>query len=200
MEDAKSCCTSTACCGSTGCCRPQRAPARRKHVAIEFLYLDLETCTRCQGTETVLAEALADVGQVLDSAGYDLELTKTLVDSEEQATALRFVTSPTIRVNSQDIQMDAKESACDPCFDISGTPTGCRVWVYDGVEYDVPPKAQIIAGVMREVFSPAGRPNEEEAGDFELPENLRRFFAHRNAGDCCSGADKNPGGTGGRCC
>lgn len=200
MEDAKSCCTSAACRASAGCCPPRPAPARRKRAEIEFLYLDLETCTRCQGTEAVLAEALADVAQVLDSAGYDVVLSKTLVDSEEQAAALHFVSSPTIRVNARDIQMDVRESACDPCFDISGTPTDCRVWVYDGMEYDVPPKAQIVEGVLREVLSPAGRPNREEADDFELPENLKRFFAHRKAGGCCSPPEKPHGGTGRGCC
>ena len=57
---------------------------------IEFLFLDLTTCSRCLGADRSLASALTVVGEVLAASGVEVEVTKVLVDSEEQARALRF--------------------------------------------------------------------------------------------------------------
>ncbi|MDP2873082.1 MAG: DUF2703 domain-containing protein [Bacillota bacterium] len=192
------------CCGKSDCCVPQGTPPQRRSVDIQFLYLDLETCSRCQGTETVLAEALAEVARVLDSAGYDVRLTKIKVETEQQATSLRLVSSPTIRVNSHDIQVDVRESVCGPCSDISGDATDCRVWVYQGVEYDVPPKAVIVEAVLREVFSPEENRSTGLPAEFALPHNLKRFFESRRAtcgaDRCCGSAGRSGAATRTRCC
>jgi len=192
------------CCGNSGCCVPQGTLPQRRSVDIQFLYLDLETCSRCQGTEAVLAEALAEVARVLDSAGYDVKLTKIKAETAEQATSLGLVSSPTIRVNSRDIQMDVRESVCGPCSDISGEATDCRVWVYQGVEHEVPPKAMIVEAVLREVFSPEQNRSTTVPAEFALPDNLKRFFQSREsaagAGQCCGSVAKSGGPTRTRCC
>ena len=48
------------------------APAAAHQLAIDFMYLDLETCTRCRGTDANLEAALAEVGRVLDAAGVEV--------------------------------------------------------------------------------------------------------------------------------
>lgn len=73
---------------------------------IEFLFLDLNRCTRCVGTNENLERALKSVQQVLDLASIELETHKILVDSPEKAQVDRFSLSPTIRVNGNDIALE----------------------------------------------------------------------------------------------
>ena len=61
------------------------APASTRAIAIDFLYLDLETCTRCRGTDANLEAALTQVQHILAAAGVEVSLRKTLVASAEQA-------------------------------------------------------------------------------------------------------------------
>jgi hypothetical protein len=69
---------------------------KTKKVEIDFMYLDLETCTRCKGTDANLATALDSVAKVLEASGVEVAIRKTLVDSEQKASDLGFVSSPTI--------------------------------------------------------------------------------------------------------
>lgn len=150
-----------------------------RRVDIEFLYLDTSVCTRCQGTEAALEEAVDEVARVLKAAGIALTVRKIQVQSEEQARELGFVSSPTIRVNGRDIQPEAKETLCESCGDLCGEDVDCRVWVYQGKEYTSPPKALIIDAILREVYggAPANRPAPPKAG--AVPDNLKKLFTAR---------------------
>lgn len=112
-------------CGTSDQVVEQAAPAR-KQLDIEFLYLDLSICTRCQGTEAVLQEAIAEVAGVLEATGTAVTVNNIHVQSEEQAQALGFQTSPTIRLNGQDIQLDYQESHCGSCGSLCGDDVACR--------------------------------------------------------------------------
>lgn len=167
-------------CGCSGSPASQTVAAvAPRQLNIEFLYLDLDVCTRCQGSETNLEEALAEASTVLNVAGVQVALQKTHVQSLEQALALGFVSSPTIRLDGQDIQLDLKENACPSCSELSGTPTNCRVWLYQGQEYSVPPKAMIVDAILRAVYGGA------QANVTQMPqpvagvENLQSFFDSR---------------------
>ncbi len=84
---------------------------------MDFLYLDLTTCSRCVGSDEALEAAVATVWPALDAMGAGVEVRKTLVETEEQALALGFVSSPTIRVNGRDIAgelIEMKEVGEDP--------------------------------------------------------------------------------------
>jgi hypothetical protein len=126
------------------------SPQRR--IDVEFLYLDLSVCARCQGTEASLEEAISEVARVLEQTGVEIGVQKIYVKSDEQARALGFVSSPTIRVNGRDIQAEVRESVCDSCGDLCGGEVECRVWLYQGREYTVPPKGMIIDAILREVY------------------------------------------------
>ena len=54
----------------------------------------------------------------------------------------------------------------------------CRVWVYKGKEFNVPPKAMIVDAILREVYSDKqGQLNDKvDREAYQLPDNLRRFF------------------------
>jgi len=158
---------------------PNGQHATLRRIDIDFLFLDLKTCTRCVGTDKNLAQALAAVERVLRMAGVEVSVNKILIDSPEKARTHRFVTSPTIRVNGRDIALGTKESQCDSCTDLCGCAEGtnCRVWLYRGEEYTEAPVAMIVEAILQEVFG-APQPVVATALAYDaVPENLERFFA-----------------------
>lgn len=73
----------------------------------------------CVGTDRNLESALDLAREVLEATGVEVEVNKIHVESAGQARELRFVSSPTIRVNGCDLAFELKESACgcDACTD-----------------------------------------------------------------------------------
>ena len=183
-------------CGPECCEASMDMKAENKRIIIDFLYLDLSVCTRCQGTDTNLDEALEEVSRVLEATGVEVILNKINVLSEELARQHRFISSPTIRVNGHDIQIDAIESLCESCGDLCGDEVDCRVWVYQGKEYTIPPKAMIIEAILKEVYGNKSGDNEEK--EFKLPENLKHFYESMKVNikrtqtkdSCCSSSEK----------
>lgn len=173
----------SACCEpSASCCSPiqdsgklDAVESQKRSLEIEFMYIDLDVCTRCLGTESNLEEAISEVAQILKATGIEVSVKKILVQNEEQAIELGFVTSPTIRINGQDIQLDFKESLCESCGDVCGDLVDCRVWIYQGKEYTEAPKAMIIDAILREVYG-GSKTSSEKPKNTELPENLKNFF------------------------
>lgn len=124
-------------------------------VVIDFLFLDLSACDRCVGTDEHLTAALQVVRQVLEPTGRQVQVRKHLVGTEEQARRLRFLSSPTLRVNGRDIAVELKESSCgsESCTDGCGAHIDCRVWTYQGQEFTAAPVGLIVDAVLREVYS-----------------------------------------------
>jgi hypothetical protein len=176
---------------------PVASPAARRELVIDFMYLDLETCTRCRGTDANLEAALADSKRVLDAAGVDVSVHKTLVGSAEQARALGFVSSPTIRVDGRDIALELRESSCAECGETCGCngAIDCRVWVWRGQEHTQAPTAMIVDAILREAYSSMERAARPAPAAADVPENLARFFAGKaalvaeNAG-CCAPSEQ----------
>ncbi len=72
--------------------------------------------------------------------------------------------------------MDVKESLCESCGDLCGDEVECRVWVYQGKEYTVPPKAMIMEAILKEVYGGDKGSNIVEQ-EYVMPENLKQFYA-----------------------
>ena len=171
---------------------PSENPAATRSIEIELLALDLNTCTRCVGSQANLEHALATTQHVLQVTGYDVQVRTVVIESEEQARQHNFVTSPTIRMNGHDIALETIESRCESCTELCGCEEGttCRVWRYQGQEYTEAPVGMIVDALLREVYSgaqPLGAP--PAIGD--VPENLTRFFSGKAAkaapvSSCCS--------------
>jgi hypothetical protein len=165
---------------------------------IDFLFLDLTTCTRCLGADMSLASALELVNDVLEATGVQVEVTKILVESAEQARALRFVSSPTIRVDGRDVALELRESSCgsEACTDGCGDKIACRVWVYRGHEYTEPPVAMVVDAILGHVYGGSSAPGASESELYELPENLTRFFSSRvesveaTPSACCASSER----------
>lgn len=175
-ENNSGCCSGApGCCGSIPDYATKEVNANKKQIIIDFLFLDLSVCTRCQDTDNSLDEALKEVASVLEATGPEVKVNKINVNTAELAVTHKFLSSPTIRVNGNDIQMDYKESLCESCGDLCGDTVDCRVWIYQGQEFTAPPKAMIIEGILKAVY---GRNLNTKTAQQEyiLPENLRRFY------------------------
>jgi len=174
MESKKE--KSSCCSGVAGCCSSkEESVVESKTITIDFLFLDLNVCTRCQGTESSLDEAMKDVSNVLEATGTEVKINKINVNTKELAVKYKFLTSPTIRVNGRDIQMEYKESLCESCGDLCGDEVDCRVWIYQGNEYTEPPKAMIIEGILKTVYGGDLSVNTDET-EYVMPENLVHFY------------------------
>lgn len=166
------------------CCAKAVAPiagATKERIAIDFLYLDLRQCDRCKGTYDQLEAVLPIVREVLEASGFEVEVRRIHVQTMEQAAALGFAVSPTIRVNHRDIQLNWRETPCAPCSKGCEAEVSCREWEYGGQWYPIPPKELLIRSILREAYGPA---REEPAAPraTQVSENLKRFFAKR---PCC---------------
>ncbi len=173
-----------------GCFSCSSSEDSGKKVIIDYLYLDLKSCDRCIGTDNVLDDVMLILTPALQIAGYDVIYNKTEIKTEELAKELEFLSSPTIRVNGHDICQSVAENNCGCCSDISGTDVDCRVFEYNGENYEVPPKEMIAESILRAVFGQTE--NECSCGEYELPENLKEFFKGKQSKSGCS--------CGGNCC
>ncbi|MGB7604425.1 MAG: DUF2703 domain-containing protein [Lutisporaceae bacterium] len=167
MSNSSGCCS----CGN-GCCGSEQ---KKKQILIDFLYLDLSVCERCQGTENNLDEAIREVAGVLKAAGFEIVVNKVNITSKELAIKYQFLSSPTIRINGNDIELEVKESSCKECGDLCGDDVDCRVWVHEGIEYNEPPKSMIVNAILKEVYGD-NRIDAVKMEEYVLPDNLKMFF------------------------
>lgn len=151
-------------------------------VKVEFLYLDLSVCEPCKTSDDNIVAALDEVALVAQAAGIKLSLERIHVQSLEQAIALGFQTSPTIRVNGRDLQLDFKEAHCHSCSELSGTDTSCRIWEFQGQTYKYLPKALLVGAILREIYGGAAHTSEPEniANNDSYLKNLAAFFAAKD--------------------
>jgi len=164
-----------------------------KKINIEYLYLDLDVCNPCQSTEAVLDQAVAEITPILEECGYNISCNKIHIQNEEQARELKFMSSPTIRINGQDIQPEISEQACDCCSSLAGNTTvDCRVWVFNGKEYWAPPKSMIINAILSRAYSNSKETIDSSQYTGDIPDNIKQFFAGKKAlsaggnNACCS--------------
>jgi hypothetical protein len=168
------------CCpGDTECCTPT---SLLKPIKIDFLYLDLSVCERCQGTGKNLNDAIALLKPVLAEAGYLITLNKINVTSTALAIRHAFLSSPTIRVSGLDIEFEVLENNCQSCGDLCGDSVACRVFRYEGKDYNEPPKAMIINAILKGIYAPESLKRNDRK--YVLPDNLRTYY---------SGLDKKSG-------
>jgi hypothetical protein len=100
------------------------------NLKIELLYF--KGCPSFQPTLSLLQ-------QVLDEENIPAKVRTIPVESELAAKSLRFLGSPSIRVDGQDIEFEARSS----------TDFGmkCRIYNNDGVPGGVPAKGKILEAI-----------------------------------------------------
>ena len=154
------------------CCTVEPETPTGRPLLIEYLYLDLDTCDRCIGTDAVLDEAVAVLRPALELAGYAVEYQKREMSTPQLAEQYHFLSSPTILVNGQDIFGAVQESNCGCCGEIAGADVDCRVFEYGGKTYEVPTKEMLANAILKSLnVQPTC-----SCGTYVLPENLKRFY------------------------
>lgn len=154
------------------CCNAEPETMEGHLLCIEYLYLDLDTCDRCIGTDAVLDEIVAVLRPALELAGYAVDYQKREMTTPQLAEQYHFLSSPTILVNGQDIFGAVQESRCGCCGEIAGVDVDCRVFEYEGKTYDVPTKEMLANAIIKSLNAqPAS-----SCGTYVLPENLKRFY------------------------
>lgn len=147
-------------------------------ITIEYLYLDLEVCDRCIGTDEVLDEVIKVLTPALRLAGYkEVVQQKIAMATPEIATQYRFISSPTIRVNGKDICLSVEENNCRCCSDIAGTNIECRIFRYKDTSYEIPPKEMLANAILQTLFS---HTDDERVNDYTMPKNLKVFYQNKN--------------------
>lgn len=174
---------------STETCCSCECETAEKEIAVEYLYLDLQTCDRCIGTDAVLDEVMETLTPALELAGYKIEYRKIEMKTAELAERYKFLSSPTIRVNGQDICGSVKENSCGCCSEISGTDVDCRVFEYNGESYEIPPNEMLAEAILKAIF---GTTDNCSCGDYKMPDNLKTFYQGKTSKSVCS--------CGGNCC
>lgn len=155
----------------------------KKEIAVAYLYLDLQTCGRCIGTDAALDEVMAVLTPALKLAGFEITYNKIEMKTAELAERYEFLSSPTIRVNGRDICGPVKENGCGCCGEISGIEVDCRVFEYKGESYEVPPKEMLAEAILKAIFGPAGG---RSPGGYKLPGNLKAFYQGKAVKSACS--------------
>ena len=105
----------TACCAAGGCASPGGGQTDTPHMivrplVVELLAVDLSTCGRCTGTDRNIEAVVRELRSGFAQAGVDLQFRKTVVQTAEQAVALRLRSSPTVRINGRDVPIELRES------------------------------------------------------------------------------------------
>ena len=160
------------------CCSCNSSTKSEKRVLIEYLYLDLNTCDRCIGTEQELEMVVSTLSPALNLAGYTVEYRKIEIISEEVAEKHKFLSSPTIRVNGKDICQFVVENNCGCCGEISGTDVDCRIFEYNGGTYEVAPKEMLAEAIFKGLFGMTE--DNRVCSEYRLPGNLKTFFVGKS--------------------
>jgi len=109
---------------------------------IEWRHYDVggETCERCYDTGENLTNEVKRLKRVLESKGYEITLTETLLDEGQisQSNAILFN-----GVSIEDLlDIEVAENYCASCSSLTGKETFCRTVLFEGNEYeDIPAKA-----------------------------------------------------------
>ena len=166
----------TSCCDNAcSCSEPVDSGEKAsKSLDIDFMFLDLNICERCITTGETLDEALKSLAPVLKTMNYNVNVNKINITTPELAIKHCFESSPTIRVNGVDICDEVKENFCKDCYDLCGDSVDCRVFVFDGKEYEQPLAAMIADGILRVLYGQKkAKPRDKP---FVLSDNLKKYF------------------------
>ena len=121
---------------------------------IDFLYLDLYCCERCQSTDETLDEVLIELRQELRVIDH-LTVNKIRISTKEDEERYGLKRSPTIRLNGQDLEeivsgrMVMSDNYCGSCSDVCRVETNCRTFEYDGETSEHIPKEMLREGLLR---------------------------------------------------
>lgn len=162
----------------------------KRKITIDYLYLDLQSCERCIGTDMKLEEVLRLIQPLMKLIDYQITYRKIQIQSIELAEKYHFLSSPTIRINDVDINSSVIESECDCCSNISGAAVNCRVFKHEEHTYEIPTVEMLTEAILKAIFCKEVVTRDNK---YLLPQNLRKFFEGKEKknnqcsckNDCC---------------
>jgi len=125
-----------------------------KKLIIDFLYLDLSSCERCQDTDRILDEVLSELGPNLRVVDY-LRINKIKMTNKEDEKKYGFKRSPTIKLNGRDVEeivsgrSEVTDNYCSSCSDVCGEDTDCRTYEYGEETSENVPKEMLKEGLLK---------------------------------------------------
>ncbi len=146
-------------------------------INLDFLYLDLSVCERCQGLNKNLDIAIDILNLILERLNYSIVVNRINVNTEELALKYKFISSPTIRINQLDIEADVAEDNCKSCGELCGDSINCRTFTYQNIQYHEPPVEMIIDEILKSIYQPK---TKKESNHYQIPENLLKFYKNRS--------------------
>lgn len=147
-------------------------------VELEVLYLDAQTCDPCRATTDAVDVAAAALAEHLRAGGRTLAVRHVHVTDQEQAETLGFVSSPTVRVDGVDIELDLREQHCGSCSVLAGERVDCRTFEWQGVRYPAPPAEMITYRVLEHL---AGARDATPVPTGSRASSVERFLTARIA-------------------
>ncbi|EKE15050.1 MAG: PadR family transcriptional regulator, partial [uncultured bacterium] len=115
-----------------------------------FLFFDDRRCLRCQISAHSLKDSLEELKNVLGEKNIGYELKKIKIKNKEEAKKYKFLHSPTIKINNQDIeeiihgdQFRLRKNYCGSCTAVCGEEIQCRTFHYAGRTFEYIPKSMI---------------------------------------------------------
>ncbi|NPE31260.1 DUF2703 domain-containing protein [Methanococcoides sp. SA1] len=121
---------------------------------IDFLYLDLSCCERCQATDQTLDEVLAELKSQLKVVDH-LCINKIRITTKEEEQKYGLKRSPTVRINGKDLEeivfnrLNIIDNYCGSCSDVCGVETNCRIFEYKGETSEDIPKEMLREGLLK---------------------------------------------------
>lgn len=155
----------------------------KRKITIDYLYLDLQSCERCIGTDMKLEEVLRLIQPLMKLIDYQITYRKFQIQSIELAEKYHFLSSPTIRINDVDINSSVIETECDCCSNISGAAVNCRVFKHEEHTYEIPTIEMLTEAILKAIFCKEVVTRDNE---YLLPQNLRKFFEGKEKNNQCS--------------
>jgi hypothetical protein len=123
-------------------------------LTIDFLYLDLSCCERCQSTDKTMDEVLMELRQELKVIDH-LTVNKIRINTKKDEEMYGLKRSPTIRLNGQDLEeivsgeMVMSDNYCGSCSKVCGEETNCRTFEYEGETSENIPKEMLREGILK---------------------------------------------------
>lgn len=145
-------------------------------VVLEVLYLDAQTCDPCRSTNDAVDVAAAQLAERLRALGRTLTVRKVHVTDPAEAAEHGFVSSPTVRVDGWDIELDVHEQLCGTCSALAGERIDCRTFEWAGARHPSPPAEMITTRVMQHL---AGRMPVAPPPSTAAMTSVNRFLAAR---------------------
>ena len=125
---------------------------------LEMLYLDLDSCDPCREGRDSVDETAERVSATLSAVGRSLEVRVVPVSDVDQARALGLASSPSVRLNGQEVALGLDERRRSSCSLRADERVACRTFGWAGGRHPYPRAEMIADAVQRHLTGRSAAP------------------------------------------